>query len=383
MKKISFQRVATIILLAIVFINIFAVIYKNREKYNSKDFWTRMVSLKKTYEESQYVNKHAKDWVPDEFINAYAGGEYVRGKSPVLIAPDTPPLGRYLIGLSGVFFANENIIILISCFFSLLFLYLIGTQIYSHKLTALLPIVMITFEPIFTNQLVFVPLLDIIQLAFLLGSFYFFNKGLKSNKTIFFLLASILTGCFISTKFFATGVTIVAAFGTVVLLHRSKERITKLLVSLPFIPFVLLLTYVKLLFIGYSLQSFVGVQKWVFLYHKSQLILPFSIWPLLFLNKWYVWYGDKPVISDPQWLLTWPVIASLSFLTIILYIARKIRHTIAVEVLMAWVVWYILFFSVGQVTARYLVIYIPVLYLLSFYLLEHTTIQVRKKGLRI
>lgn len=368
-KRYLSLAIAVLLLYSTIFFVGTTLLAQNRQ-YTS-NYWKRFPELKKTYLDSQYVNKHPKGWVPDEWINAYAGGAYMQGTSPILIAPDTPPFGRYLIGVSAMLFQNENIVVLLSTILSLVFLYLIGRQTSLSWISSLALVAFVSAEPIFENQLVYTPLLDIMQLLFLLVSFYSFNRGNGSRKhLLFFALASLFLGFFIATKFFATGITVLGAYGLVLLLHKDKQRIVSFFFTIPIAIAVLLLSYVRELVLHHDIRAFLGIQKWVFLYHKSQLILPFTIWPLLLFNKWYVWYGDKPIISDPQWRISWPIVTVGAFITIGLYLLRKIKHTREIEAIMAWSVLYILFFSIGQVTARYLVIYIPVLYLVVLYGVE-------------
>ena len=149
--------------------------------------------------------------------------------------------------------------------------------------------------------------------------------------------------------------------------HREKKKAIILTLFTPLIPIVLLLSYARVFAYGYTLKKLIGAQKWIFLYHQGQLIKPFSIWPLLLANKWYVWWGNIPVLSDSQWTIVWPIITIMSFLTMGLYLIRFIAKKPEVEVLMAWVVCYLLFFSVGQITVRYFVILLPILYIISVF----------------
>lgn len=366
--KRSYKTVTLFFIILIITVNLFSAVWSSKDKYFNFNYWNNFKFLKNIYQNSQYVSKHPAYIIPDETINSYAAGEYIKGTSPVLVAADTPPLGRYLIGLSTVIFNNENIITIIFSVSSLLLMYLVGFQIFKKTSLALLPPLLFSFEPIFKNQIIYSPLLDIMQLFFLLGCFYFFNKGINSKKfTVLFIFANLFLGLFISTKFFITGVTILASWYLVLFLRKELDRIKSITVSLPISVFVLLLSYAKLFAFGYSIRSFLGVQKYVFLYHKSQLILPFSIWPLLLFNKWFVWFGDKPIISDPQWLITWPIITFTSLIYSILYILKRLPNNKNIEVLMVWVILYLLFFSFGQISSRYFVILIPILYIISIY----------------
>src|SRR5258708_23471717 len=133
-----FKVFLVIVLLSAITYNVSIVVIANKQKYFSFDFWQRFPILRQTYLDSQYVNKHPKGWIPDEAVNAYAGGAYIQGVSPILIAPDTPPLGRYLIGLSAIIFNNENIIILFFACGSLIMLYLLGMQIFHNVVISLI-----------------------------------------------------------------------------------------------------------------------------------------------------------------------------------------------------------------------------------------------------
>lgn len=365
-KKV--QKLLQVIFVLIIVFNFSSTIWQHKDSYFKFDYWQNFPALEKVYLSSQYVNKHPTGWVPDEVVGLYAGGKLIMGTNPILIIPDSPPLGKYLVGLSALVFNNGNIPILIAGILSLIFMYLVGMQVLKSKILALLPVFFLSFEPIFKNQFVYVPLLDIFQLVFLLAGFYFFNRFLRlRNNYIDILLSMVFLGFFISTKFFITGLVNLAAYYLVLILNKDIKRIFRLTIISPLSILILLLTYIRVFAFGYNLHNFLGIQKWIFLYHKSQLILPLSIWPLLLLNKWYVWFGNKPVLFDPQWLVTWPIVTILSLVTVLAYLLNKIPKNKSIEVLMAWVVIYLLFFSFGEISSRYFVILIPILYIVSFF----------------
>jgi len=367
-KNKRFQLFLQVILVLVIVFNFSSTVWQNKDKYLASNYWQNFPVLEKIFLSSQYVNKHPVGWIPDEIAFSYSGGKLIQGTSPVLVVPDAPPLGKYIVGLSTIIFNNDSVFILLSAVLSLILLYFLSLQIFSNRIFALLPPLFLSFEPIFKNQLIYTPLLDLFQLVFILSCFYFFNKGLTSKKIfLFFSLASLFLGFFIATKFFITGFVIIASFFMVLLYNKDKERIIKLTLTLPISLFILLLSYARVFAFGYTFFKFLGIQKWVFLYHKSFLILPLSVWPLLLFNKWYVWFGDKPVISDGQWSITWPIITIMSIITIILYIFKKIPKNRSLEIQMAWFAAYMLFMSFGQVFSRYFVILIPVLYIISLY----------------
>lgn len=150
-------------------------------KYLSNDYWRRYPALKKKYYDSIYANKKGQ-FIRDEYVYSFAAGSLIKGVSPVLVNPETPPLGKYITALSILFFRNEHIMSVLFGVLSLVLLFLVGRQIFSSSVTAFLPVALLSFEPLFLNQLVITPLLDIIQLVFLLSFFYFFNKAQVSKK---------------------------------------------------------------------------------------------------------------------------------------------------------------------------------------------------------
>jgi hypothetical protein len=371
-KKIKvLNKVFFIISLLIIAVNVIGVVVSQKEKYLSSNYWQRFPDLEKTFLSSQYVNKHPKGWIPDETAFSYAAGKLITGTSPVLAVPDAPPVGKYLIGLSAVLFNNDSTIILITAVLCLIFLFFLGKQVFHNNLISIVPPLLLSFEPIFKNQLIYTPLLDLFQLLFLILTFIFFNLGNNQKKSsiifIFFLLSNLFLGLFISTKFFITGVVIAGAWCMVLILNRQVKKLLLSISSFALSVFLLLLSYARVFAFGYSIHRFLGIQKWVFLYHKGQLMLPLSVWPLILLNKWYVWWGDKPIISDPQWVYTWPVITIISLVLIALYLLGKIKKEKNIEIIMSWIVCYLVFLSFGQIISRYFVILIPMLYIITVY----------------
>ena len=363
-----FEKLLFILFIGIIILNVGSTIWKFKAKYLSSNYWQNFPALEKVFLDSQYVNKHAKGFIPDEVAFSYAGGKLIKGTSPVLVVPDAPPLGKYIIGLSTILFNNDSTFILVSAILSLILLYFLSLQIFNNKLLAILPPFFLSFEAIFKNQLAYAPLMDIFQVVFLLCMFLFFNKGLTSKKSlVLFILASTFLGLFIATKFFITGFTIIAAWYIVLFFARDKRKIINLTLTLPISLLILLLSYVRVFSFGYTFNKFLGIQKWVFLYHKSFIILPFSTWPLLLLDRWYVWFGNKPVISDAQWSITWPILAVLFTITALSYVFRKIPRNKNIEILMAWPIVYMGFLSLGQADSRYFVILIPILYIVAVF----------------
>lgn len=354
----------------VIFWNLGKVIWENKGRYTSS-YWKRYPSYKNAYLGSQYVVEKPAGWIPDEVVYAYAAGEYLKGESPILLDPSQPPLGKYILSASVYLFDNENIAILIFGLGFLIGLFLLANAILKDFVSALLPIFFLSFEKVFLDQFIYVPLLDIIQLTFLIWAFYFFLKANKQKvirgSLFFFILSSISLGGMISVKFFITGVVVVLSWYLFLLFRKDLKKAIFLSISLPSSLIVLVLSYIKIFLNGYTLRNVFGIQKWIFLYHSSKLTHVFTVWPLIFLNRWYVWWGDKPVLKEVSWQITWPLVTAITFLIIVLYLLKILSKKREVEPIMLWVICYSLFISFGQANARYLIPLLPFLYLISFY----------------
>src|SRR3989344_1032915 len=312
-----------LILLAVIIFNVFSVIYSQREKFLASNYWQEFPKLKQIFYDYVYKNKDGES-ISDTVVYSYAAGSLARGESPILENPEVPPFGKYLIALSIIIFNNPHIVIAVFAVLVLILMYFVGKQILDNTLLALIPPFIFSFEPMFKNQIIVTPLLDIMQAAFLLAIFYFFNKSREKIQPILHtLLTVIFFGFFISTKFFGTGVSVVGALFLSLLIHK----------------------------------------KWVFLYNKGHVREPFSIWPLLLFNKWHT---GGIVSSDPQWLITWPLATIISIVTLIVGFIKRIIKPQA-EILIFWAVFYMVLMSLVDATARYFVILMPVLYIVATY----------------
>ena len=103
MKK---KRLITFVLLSILLIRFFKLMPPVKElfqkSYNDE-------ALEKVYYSSQYILENPKGSIPDDTIYNFTAGYYLRGGSPILVNPEQPPLGKYLLALSILLFQNTII----------------------------------------------------------------------------------------------------------------------------------------------------------------------------------------------------------------------------------------------------------------------------------
>lgn len=367
-KNFMNQKLFTIFLscffVFLICVNMISVLVMGHAKYFSNDYWKRYPELKKTYYNSVYANKKG-NFPRDELLYAFNGGALITGTNPILVNPEVPPAGKYLVGMSILIFGNEHMMTYLFGITSLVLMFLVGMQIFKSVPLALVSPTLISFETFFKNQFVYTPLFDIFQLVFLLMVFYCFNRALLSkNRSVnWFLASNIGVGLFISTKFFASGVPIVAACVFVLFINKQYRKVFLYLITLPLAGLILLLTYVRVLIIGYPFMKFLGIQKWILWYNSGHIHNLFSVWPLLLTNYWIQSAGK--IASDPQWSFTWPLSTFISGAAAVMMVIKKGLANKSIEVLLSWSLLYLGLLSFSDASARYFVILLPILFIIS------------------
>lgn len=358
-----------LIIIALVFISIrpLVLLYQQRETFFYKGYLQQYNSFRSAYYTSQYVQKKNPGIIPDQTFEAFAAGAFLKGMNPILINHDQPPMGRYILSLSIFLFDNVNTIMIPLLLLSLLGIFLISKIILKSTLVSLVPIAIFINEPLFLNKLTTSPLLEPIQLPFIIFSLYFFIQAItKKNYKKWLILTSIMLGFVISTRFFILGLFLLLSMGVFFLIERKKyKKGIVFLMTLPIVLLVLLLSYTRTIQSGESILHVIGIQKYIYYYHKSQLTLPFSFWDLLIFNKWHTWWGNRTITSDEQWILVWPITTFMAFLFILLSLFKKILISDAEKIIFAWIVMYSVFLSMGIVSTRYLIPLLPFLYIIT------------------
>ena len=295
---------------------------------------------KRVYESSQYTG--GSGLIPDQTVFSYAAGAYAQGVNPLKINPEMPPLGKYLLGLSILVFGNTNQLILVSAVLTLITLYILSMKLLNSSLASLFVVLLFASEKLFLDQLRIVPLLDIIQLPFILLAFYFFVRTLEQKKNIYFAAAGLALGFVASIKVMITAILIGVSWVLYSSITRQWRVLGKLaLIAAPFSFFVLVVSYIRILLDNYSFWYFLLIQKWVLLYQRGKIQFLFSGWRLLLFNQWQTWWGDYSILKANDWRITWPIAAILSFSYIVYKIVRKLEWDMAETVVTLWIVVYI------------------------------------------
>jgi len=369
MKRRSSLRALFVgVCLATIAWSIGSVVFDPKQHFFTP-YYTETVyqQLERLYNQSQYRLKHPLSFIPDEIVFRYAAGAYLRGVDPILVNSEHTPLGKYLIGLSYLLFQNDGVVIVLFLLLSLLALWLLGWRVLGDWVTALIPVALFSTEELLRNQLRVTPLLDIMQLPFVLFALVLFLHEYRRGR---FLWTSISLGMVAATKSVVPALLLVLTFGVFLLIRNEwKKGVT--LVPWLFISLgIFMLSYTRTFLNGYSFLDFLGFQKWILLYQQSKLIYPFSFWRLMFFNQWQTWWGDMGVVPAVDWNILWPMLVTVPFLLITLGVNKKNRLNDTAVLLLLWVFVYEAFLSLGVVVTRFLLPLLPVLYILGVLLVQ-------------
>ncbi|MDP2649431.1 MAG: hypothetical protein Q8P10_01165 [bacterium] len=368
--------------LVVILFNPVRVIVNNWAAFFSKNYDDKFYNLVSSqYYSSQYVKKKDPIIIPDETLEAFAGGAFLKGVNPILIIHDQPPMGRYLISASILMFRNAKIVNLITIAFSAIGIFLLSKTLIKNIYLSVVPVAVFINEPLTINKLIYTPLLEPIQLPFILFSIYFFIKGAtEKNFLKWFLLTSLSLGFVISTRFFILGAILL---GSMILFFLIKRKLDKRFFSfvflLPLALLVLFASYTVTIMHGYSLWQILGIQKYILFYHKTALTNPFSYWDLILFNRWHTWWGTRAIQSDPNWILLWPVSVLFAGMNPIFALVRKISLSNAELIISLWVISYSLMLSMGYSSTRYFLPLLPFLYILSVAFLTRISFLIKNE----
>jgi len=307
------------VILLLVFIGILRFIipiFQNRHLYTEPFDPSR---YERKYNSSQYMIPQSSKPISDEELLTHAGYQYVLGVNPILINPDHPPLGKYIIGFFTVLFNNNRIV---SVVFLLLNISVVITLIYSLTSSPFLTSLgffFLSFDPMLIDQCLHAPMLDIIQVFFFLLYVYILFLNMKKENKLLALLMGLSLGMLSSIKlYFPALVALTVTLFTYILLKKNTKKIlTYLIIVTPTMFFTYAATYFNYFIKTGSFFSFFGVQKWIFLFWQNNSIDRSKVFAnivlLILFNKWKVWWGNIPYLSYDGWSIVWPVFFVLSF----------------------------------------------------------------------
>lgn len=365
------HKILISILILVIFLRPAFVIYEKRDVYFSRSYHTEYKELKRMYESSQYSIKNSKAIIPDEAVEEYLAGAFVKGANPILFIHDHPPLGKYILSGSILLFDNAKTVVILFFFLSVFAVFLLSKKAIKHTAVALLPAVIFANEPLMVVKLLNPPIPELIQLPFILFSFYGFLRFYVSKKHTYewAIFTAVCLGGTISTRFFITGAVVLFSLVIFLLLKKRFKDLAILIFFMPLSLLVLFVSYTKTVLDSHSIIKPFSVQKYILSYHASKFIQLFTVWDLLLFNRWHTWWGANKISYDVNWIIAWPISVLLSFLLFVLSILKKIKVSGPEEVYTIWVICYGLTLSSGYTSVRYFLPWVPFFYILAFSLL--------------
>lgn len=322
-----------------------------------------------TWDDGYYQKNKNKKFVPnneekigDDGLYAYAAWEYIHGKDPSLLNAEVPPLGKYLIGVSELIFINQNVFALLSGLLVLFSFYILNKIIFKNEVIAIIPVILLSFEPLFYNQLR-APYLDSLYLLFLILIMVFILKRR-------FLVVSNFIGLMMATKAASASFILVTVVIIAYLAYMGDYKdLKKFLKYLPFAILVFLLTYIQYFLLGHNLRDFLSLQEWVLnFYETGAKGMAQSVWQIILSGNWPTWWGTVERVSE--WNILWPLslIATVYYLYRVLPKRRQFR-----SILFAfWIAAYLIFLMFVPVWPRYLLVVLPFMFALSVWVLTKT-----------
>lgn len=365
--KKNLVRSFNLIIILLIFAPFLLKVFENYGKFFGRGYQEQYKAYEKAYYNSQYANPEANGFIPDEVFEEFAAGAFLRGMNPIHIVHDHPPLGRYILSLSILLFDNAKTIVIIALLISYLGIFLISKLIVKNFILSLIPLALFVNEPLNLNKLSYAPLPEPVQLPFIVFAIYVFLLSLKQkDKRIYYILTALLIGFVISIRFFVTGVLIALCMILfIILFKRSIKKAFNFAFYLPLSLIILILSYTQTIKSGYTIIETLGIQKYILTYHKSAFVNAFSFWDLIIFNRWHTWWGQKEILSDPHWILFWPISIFINAFALFFALIKRISYSPEEKFLYIWVILYTLMLSTGYTSTRYFLPLLPFLYILA------------------
>jgi hypothetical protein len=264
--------------------------------------------LKIKNQKSKIIKEIQDKGVSDSFLYSYVGYKYSTGVNPSLLNPEHPPLAKYLIGYSIQLFGNEHMIGIGLAFISLLLVAVISFQIHGSILFAGLSLFIFSLFPLFVDQIIHGPQLELYQLFFFLLVVHMLLMGREKNKFVYYIFVGVFFGMLLSTKTLLPFLVLFSGWLVISLWKKWKELFVILIIG----AITFCLTYWTYFVQGGTLRSFLGMQKYIVTYYGNSSIPIFEFagnyLRLIFTGSWKFWDASRTVSAYSEWSLLWPII---------------------------------------------------------------------------
>ncbi len=326
------------------------------------------------FDRSQWIVSNTdKQNISDSDLYSHMAYEYMLGVDPTTQNFEVPPLGKYLIGGSVMFFNNQRVFSLLSGIATLLLLYYLSYTVTKSAAYSLIAPAFTASSWFFTDQILHAPQLEIFQLVFLLVFMIFFIAYEEKKNFLYLIAASAGIGAFLSIKFFFIHYLLILFFLSafyVVKKAKIREAVTDTLIVTIIACLVYAVFYIRYFLLHGTLIGFINVQKWIIGFytvhsHIDTLKLIGSYIPFIYLNQWHFWSRGYPIISFNGWNILWPVM-HLSGLIAVFVLFKKgaFKKSTGTAVIGIMTAVYSMFLIFVPVWPRYFLLLYVLIYLL-------------------
>jgi len=350
------------VMLILTFGSFFYQVYSYRFGYLKK-YDPKISEERYSYSQFNRVGNQIRYILEDDEVYSWAGYSYLKSPDPTIVNFEHPPLGKILIGLSIKIFGNEKIIQILWAVLFLVVLYKLSLSVIQNKTLALVPLIIMLWDPLFRDQLR-LSLLDLPQVFFMLWAIYLVIKKNINRRDL--LLIGLCLGAVVSIKFFASGI-IFGAFIYLVLTSIRKVKIKQLILPTLIAISIYLISYLGYFLSGHGILDFVMVHFYVLRFYKDFIpsYPPFEIWRIIMIGEWRVWFGNTEFIKAPAWWIGWPI-GVIATIFVIFY--KKLSFLQKIPAI--WVMFYLATNSFHVVFTRYLLTVLPIAYIYFTYLIS-------------
>ncbi len=332
--------------------------------YNSPRQNTNVRQLREIWLHSQYNLNGEYEFfgnMSDEDLRTYAALEYVQGKDPTEINFEDPPLAKYLFGISYLLSGNILLIQFILSFGVLLCTSIIARQIGLSQSLSLIPALVLAFDPLFIERSQTVNL-DMPQLFFILTAILLLVLPKKTRRVLIAL--GIVVGAAIASKAIFVGV-LLYLYSMFILWSRKAKGKAESMLLITLMSLGVYLTSYLVFFINHSIVDFLWLHVDIARLYRSYLPdYPwFEIWRILLIGEWRTWFTDPLIQPVKEYWVAWPLSTFLA-LPIFGYLTLKRQVNKEASTIFGWLMLYLLFQSTHVVFPRYILLALPLLYVL-------------------
>ncbi len=275
------------------------------------------VYWKDKYEQSQWKLPLSQRTIGDDGLYLYEGYRLIHGGDPTSSNAEMPPLGKYLIGASIMFFGSGHLYGLVTTLALIAGTFILAKLLLKQTLPALLITVLLATDPLIINQYT-LTMMDALQaslLIFFLITLFQISGPKQKNTKPLVLLAGVILGLFSETKL-PVLTPIIGLAGVWYLWIKTKIWP---LIAMFFIGGLVgyLAPYAVYFTQGHTLVDWLKIQKWIITFYSHSNLTPtwgsvvttlfFGTYQNIFSRLW-----EKANEWSPSWgLLLFSLLAAL------------------------------------------------------------------------